>query len=69
MGKVLSFPPQYAKLADPPGTVSPCVLLATMRRYGIPLTAENYIDLACAGGAEWTAEHELPPELEFKVQP
>jgi len=58
----------------PPGMVSPCKpashviedpLITLMRRHGIPLTRENYIELACAGGAEWTSEHEadLPPEL------
>jgi hypothetical protein len=41
-------------------------VLATMQRHGIPLTRENYIDLATnMGEIEWTAEHEadLPPEL------
>ena len=70
MGTVTRFPTRI-----PPGMVSPCKpashvaadpLLATMQRHGIPLTRENYIDLATnMGEIEWTAEHEadLPPEL------
>jgi hypothetical protein len=69
MGTVTRLPTRI-----PPGMVSPCKpashvavhpLLAMMRRHGIPLTRENYIELACAGGAEWSLESEidLPPEL------
>jgi hypothetical protein len=69
MAKVIRFPTKL-----PAGMVSPRVpaahcadpWLEWMRRNGIPLTRENYIATATAGGTiPWTAEHEanLPPEL------
>jgi hypothetical protein len=69
MAKVVRFPTKL-----PAGMVSPrvpaghCVdpWLEWMRRKGIPLTRENYIATATAGGTTpWTDEHEanLPDEL------
>jgi len=52
-------PPGYC--AEPDGTIE------ALRRAGIPVTRENYIDrVTNFGELEWTAEHEamLPPELQ-----
>jgi hypothetical protein len=49
-------------------------ILGLMKRYNIPLTRENYLELAYLGDAEgkvlsWEEEANLPPQFRRKAPP